>query len=169
MQHAVLLVDDDIEILEMFQRLLHREPYAIEIADGAQRALEIMSDRPISVVVSDQRMPGINGTEFLSRVQLEYPDTMRLMLTGQSKVEVALRAINEGQVYRFLLKPVRASELGMAIRNALTEWNLRHTSEAWLEREVCRETALSALERQWRDLTHIERDAAGHHPRTRGR
>lgn len=161
MTHSVLLVDDDVEILEMFRKLLRREPYEIELAGGAEPALEMMAHRRFSVVVSDERMPGMNGTEFLSRIQLEYPDVMRMMVTGLSAVDVAMRAINEGQVYRFLLKPVRASELGSAIRDALTEWDLRHASEASLGREQRREVAMATLERQWEGLTRIRRDDSG--------
>ena len=161
MTHAVLLVDDDVEILEMFRKLLRREPYEIEIANGPEQAFEILASRRIAVVVSDERMPGMSGTELLSRIQLEYPDAMRLMLTGQSSVDVAMRAINDGQVYRFLLKPVRASELGSAIRDALDEWSLRHASEASLERVQRREAALAELESQWQGLTQIERDETG--------
>ncbi len=161
MTHAVLLVDDDVEILEMFRKLLRREPYEIEIAAGAEEAFAILESRTYSVVVSDERMPGMNGTQFLSRVQLEYPDAMRMMVTGQSSVDVAMRAINEGQVYRFLLKPVRASELGSAIRDALCEWDLRHAAESSLNREKRREEVLVQLERQWRGLTHIQRDDSG--------
>lgn len=161
MTHAVLLVDDDIEILEMFQKLLRREPYEINLAPSAEEAFTVLAENKISVVVSDERMPGMNGTEFLARVQLEYPDVMRIMVTGHSSVDVAMRAINEGQVYRFLLKPVRASELGSAIRDALTEWDLRHASEASLDREQRREAALAELESQWQGLTQIERDDSG--------
>ncbi len=161
MRHAVLLVDDDVEILEMFRKLLRREPYEIDVAAGAEQAFEILPSRNHSVVVSDERMPGMNGTEFLSRVQLEYPDAMRIMVTGQSSVDVAMRAINEGQVYRFLLKPLRASELGSAIRDALTEWDLRHASEASLGREKRREAALAQLESQWQGLTRVDRDHSG--------
>lgn len=161
MKHSVLLVDDDFEILEMFRKLLRREPYQIEVAAGAPEAFEILAQKRVAVVVSDERMPGINGTELLARVQLEYPDTIRMMLTGQSSVDVAMRAINEGQVYRFLLKPVRASELGSAIRDAMNEWELRHATESSLDREQRREAALAELEDQWQGLTQIERDDSG--------
>jgi len=161
MKHAVLLVDDDVEILEMFRRLLRKEPYDLRLAADAEEAFSILAAGPISVVVSDERMPGMNGTEFLSRVQLEYPGSMRMMLTGQSSVDVAMRAINEGQVYRFLLKPVRASELGAAIRGALGEWDLRHAGAASHERERRREEALDRLETQWKGLTRVRRDDSG--------
>jgi len=161
MTQAVLLVDDDFEILEMFRRLLHKEPYEILVAASAEQAFAVLAGRQISVVVSDERMPGMNGTEFLARVQLEYPDVLRLMVTGQGSVDVAMRAINDGQVYRFLLKPVRASELGSAIRDALTEWKLRHSGEASESRERRRQEALAQLESQWQGLTHIRRDDSG--------
>ena len=161
MTHGVLLVDDDVEILEMFRKLLRREPYEIEVAAGAETALEMMAEQRFSVVVSDERMLGMTGTDFLSRIQLEYPDVVRMMVTGQSAVDGAMRAINEGQASRFLLKPVRSSELGSAIREALTEWDLRHASEASLDREKRREAAMATLEGQWEGLTSIRRDYSG--------
>lgn len=161
MPHSVLLVDDDVMILEMFRRLLRREAFEVEVASRAVDAFHILQSRRIAVVVSDENMPGMSGTELLARIQLEYPETIRMMLTGQGSLDVAMRAINEGQVYRFLLKPVRASELGAAIRDALREWELRHSSEASVERQRRREAEVARLEREWHGLTRVERDDSG--------
>ena len=160
MTHGVLLVDDDLEILGMFQRLLRREPYDLAVASGADQALEILAEQPISVLVADQRMPGISGTELLSRVHLEHPSIVRMLLTAQASLDVAMKAINEGHVYRFLLKPVRASELGAAIRSALTEWNLRNATASMLAQAEQRDRAVSQL---------VQHDPPAVQPPPRGR
>lgn len=168
-KHSVLLVDDDLEILEMFRKLLRREPYDIRVAANAEEALTLLAQTRFAAVVSDERMPGMNGTELLERVRLEHPSVIRMMVTGQSAVDAAMRAIHEGQVYRFLLKPVGASALGSAIRDALTEFDLRLVSEASQRRERRREEARAQLETQWKGLSHLHRRsarAAREHPGT---
>src|SRR5262249_25759480 len=104
MQHSILFVDDDLVILELFQHMLRRQPFTVAAARTAAEAFDILASQPIMVVVADERMPGMSGTELLARVQLEYPETIRMMITGQPSFDVAVRAINEGQVYRFLTK-----------------------------------------------------------------
>jgi DNA-binding NtrC family response regulator len=162
MTQVVLLVDDDVEILQLFQHMLRREPYQVEVAPNANVAFNVLESREVAVVVSDERMPGTSGTELLARVQLEYPETVRIMLTGQGSLDVAMRAINEGQVYRFLVKPVRPAELGTAIREALREWELRRSSQPEaVHRARRQEAAIAELENQWQGLTHVERDDSG--------
>jgi DNA-binding NtrC family response regulator len=137
----VLIVDDDAEILHLTRHALRREPY--------------------QVVVADEGMPGMSGTELLAQVQLEYPETIRMMLTGQSSLDVAMRAINEGQVYRFLLKPVRAAELGAAIRDAIREWDNRGVVRPGPLHTRRQEVELAEIESEWQGLTHVERDDSG--------
>jgi DNA-binding NtrC family response regulator len=160
-RHTVLLVDDDLDILEMFGRLLKREPYHVELAAGAQAALRILDVRPVSVIVADQRMPGMPGTELLARLQGEYPETVRVMLTGQASLEVAQRAINDGQVFRFLTKPIEAATLIRTIRDAIAEHELRTQCSPALPRARREAAERQTLESQWRGLTRVERDASG--------
>jgi two-component system, probable response regulator PhcQ len=158
---AVLLVDDDIEILEMFGRILRREPYPVELAAGARAAFRILAVKPVSVVVSDEQMPGMPGTEFLARLQAEHPETVRIMLTGQASVAVAQRAINDGQVFRFLTKPIEARDLVRVIREAIAEYELRTQCAEDLPRARREAAEMRTLEKQWRGLTRVERDASG--------
>jgi two-component system, probable response regulator PhcQ len=160
-RHTVLLVDDDFDILEMFGRVLKREPYQVELAAGAQAALRILDVRPVSVIVSDERMPGMLGTELLARLQAQYPETVRVMLTGQASLEVAQRAINDGQVFRFLTKPIEPRILIRTIREAIAERELRTECSPGLPRARREAAERQTLESQWRGLTHVERDASG--------
>ena len=161
MQHAVLLVDDDQEILDLFRHMLRREPFQIEVAHTAVDAFNVLAARPITVIISDERMPGMSGTELLGRVQTEYPEVIRMMVTGQASVEVAMRAINEGHVFRFLTKPVRTNALVSAIHEAIEAWDMQHDHGGTMPGAHRQLTEIERLESEWHGLTHVERDASG--------
>ena len=119
MPHSILLVDDEPNVLHGLQRLLVDEPYEIFTAGSAAEGLELLGEHAISLVVSDERMPGMSGSEFLAVVREEYPDTMRIVLTGQASLDAAVRAINAGGIHRFLLKPCKQEEFLCALKQAL--------------------------------------------------
>jgi DNA-binding NtrC family response regulator len=116
---TVLLVDDDPHALAALQRALHAEPYTLLVARTAVAALWLLAAQPVDVLVTDQRMPGMTGAEFLTRVRAEYPHVVSIMLTGHADLPTAIRAINAGEVYRFFTKPCEAASLAVAIRQAL--------------------------------------------------
>jgi len=121
MAHTVLFVDDDPGILQAFVRRLRKEPYEILTAAAAEEALAVLARREAEVIVSDWRMPGMNGTELLTKVAELYPCCIRIMLTGEPSVAVAMAAINSGEVYRFLTKPYDVDALAAIIRDALRQ------------------------------------------------
>ena len=101
----ILLVDDEAAVLDGMRRLLRRD-YDVFTAESAERALALMAAaEPFAVVVSDLQMPGMGGARFLAIVRDNYPDTVRLLLTGKADLNSTIAAINEGQINRFLLKP----------------------------------------------------------------
>ena len=104
-QLTLLLVDDEPGILNALKRLLRREGYRILCAESGAQGLELLATHVVQVIVSDQRMPAMTGTEFLSRVKDLYPDTVRLVLSGYSELNTLTDAINKGAIYRFLSKP----------------------------------------------------------------
>lgn len=114
----VLLVDDEPAILDGLRRQL-RGSFDIATAVGAEEALQLMevSER-FAVVLSDMRMPGLDGAAFLAIVRERYPDTVRLLLTGHSDMESTITAINDGQIYRFLAKPCPGSTVAAALHDA---------------------------------------------------
>jgi len=134
-RHTVMLVDDEERILRALSRLLRTENYELVTAGSGAGALALMAKQPVHVIVTDQQMPGMTGIEFLKRVKAEYPDTVRMVLTGHADVTIAMAAINEGQVYRFITKPVQAEEVKLAIRHALMQHDLLKENKA-LVREV---------------------------------
>jgi two-component system probable response regulator PhcQ len=159
MTHTVLLVDDDRSLLDALRRTLQREPYRLLLAESAREALRILARDPVDVVVSDEGMPGMSGTDFLARVQAEHPDTIRIMLTGQASLGLAIRAINRGQVYRFFTKPCSAVELGIALRQALQQRELLRKSRRLLQ-TVRRQSAVIE-DRDGGEPGGVRRDPSG--------
>jgi two-component system probable response regulator PhcQ len=158
---SVLLVDDDASLLAGLRRALQREPYRVVTAESPAAAFARLDAEAVDLVVSDDNMPGMTGTEFLARVQREHPDTVRMILTGRASLEVAMRAINQGQVSRFFTKPCDPAELATAIRHALLERALRIESRRLLH-TVRRQAALMAdLETEASGLTAVRRDESG--------
>lgn len=119
MNDRVLFVDDDRFITEAVKRIFHRDAIEVLAAQSGQEALSIMETEPVAVVVTDQRMPGMTGSELLAEVRERYPGTTRIMLTGYATLELALDMINRAEVHRFLLKPCSFVELGDIVRDAL--------------------------------------------------
>lgn len=101
----LLLVDDEESILQSLRRMLRRDGYVIHLANSGEAGLEILEREPIGVIVTDQRMPGMTGSEFLGKVKERFPDTMRIVLSGYTELNSIADAINRGAIYKFLTKP----------------------------------------------------------------
>lgn len=99
--------------------MLRGQPYQLLTARSATEAQAILKSHPVGVVVSDEQMPGMSGTELLAWIADQCPETVRILLTGHTTAETATRAVNEGRVFRFFGKPCRAFDLAMAIRDGL--------------------------------------------------
>lgn len=119
MSHVVLLVDDDVNLSEGLRRVLRHEPYRVLTANSGDQALEIIAKDAVDVVVSDEQMPGMGGLELLTTIRRHRPDIVSLMLSGQSSMGTVVRALNSGQIFRFLIKPCNQEEITTAIRQAL--------------------------------------------------
>jgi DNA-binding NtrC family response regulator len=122
---AILFVDDEINILKALARLLRNEPYAVHLASSAEEAFRILESTPVQVVISDQRMPGTCGVEFLSRTRKRWPHAIRILLTGYAEVTVVVEAINHGEIYRLVTKPWNDDGLRATIRQALDTYLMR--------------------------------------------
>jgi diguanylate cyclase (GGDEF)-like protein/PAS domain S-box-containing protein len=115
---TLLLVDDEPNILNSLSRLLRREAYQILTATSPLEAFEVLAKHPVQVILSDQRMPEMSGTEFFSRVRQLYPDTIRIVLTGYTDLDSVTGAINRGAIYKFLTKPWDDDLLREQVREA---------------------------------------------------
>lgn len=103
-QRTILLVDDEEGILSSLRRLLRPEGYRILLANGGAAGLELLAQNEVDVILSDQRMPGMTGVEFLRQVKVIHPNTVRMVLSGYTELQSITDAINEGAVYKFLTK-----------------------------------------------------------------
>ena len=110
-QYKVLCVDDEPNILSALRRMLSLEGFEVFTAESGAQALDQLAKQPVNVIISDMQMPGMNGTELLAKVRQQWPQTMRLMLTGASDVSGAIDAINQGAIYRYTAKPWNDDEL----------------------------------------------------------
>ncbi|MGH8352719.1 MAG: HD domain-containing phosphohydrolase [Pseudomonas sp.] len=116
---TLLLVDDEENILKSLRRVLRGEPYSLLTADGGEQALQVLQEQRVDLVISDARMPGMDGASLLAEVQKRWPGCLRILLTGYSDITMTTKAINQGQIYRYISKPWDDNELRVIIRQAL--------------------------------------------------
>jgi signal transduction histidine kinase len=131
----VLFVDDEKEILTALRRGLRGEPYACLFAETPAEAIALHHDQPVQVVVSDMYMPGMPGDQLLAHFQKQSPETIRLILSGWHDSDTILQAINNGQIYRYIVKPWDDRELKIIIRQALELYNVQ-AEKAFLMKQL---------------------------------
>ena len=124
-QYRLLFVDDEPNVLSSLRRTFHRENYEIQCAASAEEALALVRSRHFHLMITDFKMPGMNGADLLREVRDISPDTMRIMLTGHADTQAVMTAINEGAVYRFILKPWNDDDLRVTVALALEQYELR--------------------------------------------
>ncbi|MDD3814177.1 MAG: response regulator [Desulfocapsaceae bacterium] len=140
MGEKILLVDDEVNVLEAIQRQL-RSRFDIKTAQSGEEALEVLrTSGPFSIIVSDMRMPGMDGIQLLTQVKDMYPDMVRIMLTGNADQETAVEAVNAGQIFRFLNKPCSTATLATALALAARQYKLINA-----EKELLNETLKGSM------------------------
>jgi diguanylate cyclase (GGDEF)-like protein/PAS domain S-box-containing protein len=130
----LLLVDDEPNILNALKRLMRRDGYQILTASSGKEGLDVLAQHDIDVIVSDQRMPGMTGVEFLRTVKNLYPDTVRIVLSGFTELQTVTDAVNEGAIYKFLTKPWDDQQLR------------EHVAKAFQDKEMADENRRLGLE-----------------------
>jgi len=128
----ILYVDDLKTNLVLFQATFEKE-FEIILAESAVKALEILKDGEIEVLVTDQRMPDMTGTELLEKVAADYPDVRRFLLTAFTDFETVVDAVNKGQIHGYINKPIQAEEVRLSFQDALEVYNLRKKNSQILE------------------------------------
>ena len=161
MEYSILVVDDQQIIRDMLENTLSRESYTVYCAGSAEEALKILSQESIDVVISDEVMPGMTGTQFLAVVRKEYPDIIRIILTGHASLESAMRAINEGEIYRFLTKPCNLVDLSVTIRQALQQKYLKIENKRLAKIVKQQSFSLGEIEKKYPGITKVKRDSGG--------
>jgi len=118
---TILFVDDEANILSSLKRLFRPFGYHIFTAEGGAQGLEIMGREKVDLVVSDMRMPEMNGAQFLEKVRERWPDTVRILLTGYAEIGATIDAINKGQIYRYVSKPWEDNDITLIVKHALQQ------------------------------------------------
>lgn len=144
MEHCVLFIDDEANILRALQRLLRNEPCRVITASRGSEALEVLDRERPQVVVSDQRMPETSGVDLLQSVRQRHPDVIRILLTGYTEMNVAVEAINRGEIFRLVTKPWNDEELKATLRQAFDTYDLK--SEIRRLNQITREQNLKLQE-----------------------
>jgi len=122
MAEQILFVDDEKSVLDGIERLLHGEFSISKAQDAIQGLASIQLFGPYAIVVSDMRMPGMDGVSFLERVHQMAPNTVTMLLTGQRDLDVAIDAVNKGHIFRYMKKPCKKEDLVNAIRQGFAQY-----------------------------------------------
>ena len=122
---TLLFVDDEPGILSSLRRLFRPHGYRIFIAEGGAAGLEILEKEQIDLVISDMRMPEMDGAAFLKEVRNRWPKVMRILLTGYADITSTVAAINQGEIYRYISKPWDDNEIVTIVREAIERQNLQ--------------------------------------------
>jgi CheY-like chemotaxis protein len=152
----MLVVDDEPDNLDLLYRTFRRD-FSVLKAESGVRALEILAtEGEVAVIISDQRMPEMKGTEFLSKTVPQFPDTMRIILTGFTDVEDLVEAINSGQVYKYITKPWDPNELKAVVQRAAETYELLKQRTEELRRSQAQTALLSTIVTVAQESINIE-------------
>ncbi|OEU72781.1 MAG: hypothetical protein BA864_08550, partial [Desulfuromonadales bacterium C00003093] len=126
-KHKLLFVDDEESITKALYRIFRRQGYEIHTASSGQEGLKALKEdkRPFSLIISDQRMPGMTGSQFLEKAKKIFPESIRILLTGYSDMDAIVDAINRGEIHRYITKPWNDDDLLIQIRQSLEQFELR--------------------------------------------
>ena len=161
MKYTVLIVDDDPFILKGLVRAFRKEPFAVLTASNAGEGFELLQKERIDLVVSDQKMPGISGIDFLEKVSKQYPDKIRFMLTGTASLKLAIDAINKGCVTRFFVKPCNEYELAQSIKDALKHRELITAARKLYLKLVKQDELIKNIEKEHPGIAVLKKDIDG--------
>ena len=161
MKHTILVVDDDELFIEYIQSVLSGESYNVITASSGQEGLEILKKQHASIVVSEYKIPIMSGLEFLEKVRIIYPDILTIMVTDQADIKLAIKAINEAGVYKFLLKPWDDMDFKNTIKKTLESLQVIKERDVLIRKVKTHEATLKDLEKRYPGITKVERDEDG--------
>jgi len=161
MGNFILIVDDEPNVIASLKRALMDEPYEVITACNGTEGLEQLEKHRIKVVMSDEMMPGMSGTEFLTEVKKRRPETIRIMLTGHASIEAAMNAVNRGEIYRFFTKPWNDIEIKLALKSAIERYDLEEENRRLLRTVRRQAVNLKLLEKAYPSITRLDRDEEG--------
>ena len=164
----VQIVDDEPNVLNSLRRILRSDKWQLECCSDPNEALEALQHDEYAVIISDYKMPGLDGITYLRFARQRQPDAVRMVLTGQNDREAMLRAINQAEIHRFLLKPWDDYELVSAVQSAIALYSAKQENRRLFDqlRRQQRSLELQAnelarLEKEHPGLVHVLRDEEG--------
>ncbi len=158
---TVIIVDDEAPIRKALKRVLKFEPYNVVDFGNPQEALDYVREHPAHLVISDHTMPGMLGIDLMRKIRLLRPNTIRVMLTGNANLDMAMQAINDGAIYRFLTKPWDNNDLLLAVRLGLRHYETESENRRLLALVKKHQAVLDDLERQQPGVTGLKKNAEG--------
>jgi two-component system, probable response regulator PhcQ len=161
MRHSLLIVDDEEFVRNALVRALRSEDYEIRTADGPKAACEALAERPADIVLSDFKMPRMTGLELLQRVREQYPDSIRIMLTGHADTETVIDAVNNSEIYRFLTKPWNDEELKLVLRLAASHLDAMRENRRLVDLVKRQAALLRGIEGKHPGITKVARTNDG--------
>ncbi|KIH76236.1 Response regulator receiver domain-containing protein [Geoalkalibacter ferrihydriticus] len=162
MKNAVLVVDDEPQVIRAIARALLDEDIEVSGATCAEQAQALLAGGAFKAVISDQQMPGMEGSEFLAWVSLRHPEVVRIMLTGHATLSGIMEAVNRGEIYRFFTKPWSDLELRFALRAAMEKFDLETRVRRLMTVARCQTYRLRQLEAQHPGITRLRRQDGAH-------
>lgn len=142
---TILCVDDEVNVLRAIRRLLRKEDYQVLTAASGEEGLELLQTCAPEVIISDQRMPGMSGTEFLERAKQLHPDSIRVVLSGYADAATILESINHGHIFRFLTKPWDDEVLRDGVRDCLRQFDIARQNSRLTEQIAVKNAQLERL------------------------
>jgi DNA-binding NtrC family response regulator len=161
MSNLIMLVDDEAHVLSALTRALIDEPFEIITATSGSQALELMAGKAVKVIVSDERMVGMQGSELLAEVKRRSPQTIPILLTGHATLDAAMRAVNVGEIYRFFLKPWDDTQLRFALQSAIETYDLEAENRRLLATIKNQALEIKILEKRYPGISRVERNENG--------
>ncbi len=146
-KYQILFVDDEPNVIKSMLRIFRQENYGLLTANSGHEALSIMGKEQVQVVISDHRMPEMNGTDLLREVKKRYPGTIRIMLTGYADVDAVMGAVNDGAVYKFITKPWNDEDLRLTVSLALEQHDLIQENKNLKKKTTAQKKELKRLSR----------------------
>ncbi len=152
LHYRMLVVDDEPNILTALRRLFRKDPLDLIAASTAEEALETIKKYKIHVLLTDNKMPGMDGTELVRKVKEISPDTIRIMVSGQSDMEAVLSAVNDGEIFRFIQKPWSDIDLKITVNLAMAHCRLVHENYRAKKRLAEAERLLRVVEEKYPEV-----------------
>lgn len=159
--HTILIVDDEEMVLKTIKRILLGENYNLITARNGREGLAELRCHDVSLVISDQRMPGMTGVEFLEKVKINYPHILTILLTGHAEIATAVKAINEAGVYKFILKPLDPDDFRITLKRALESLDVMKERDFFQQKVKTHSVMLRYLENKYPGITRVEKDENG--------